>query len=79
MDAILRLLYYGVPCHIPNRSCCPPGASPLNWRGRRYKLDYNGLVIYENGKRTVRGRTTAYAFRSVEQMRYDFERDVQSL
>ena len=45
----------------------------------RYSLNYRGLVIYENGKRKVRGRVTPYAFRSVEQMRYDFERDVQSL
>ena len=48
-------------------------------RGSTYRLDYGGLVIYENGKRTVRGRTTPYAFRSVEQMRYDFERDVEAL
>jgi hypothetical protein len=37
------------------------------------------VVVYENGRRTVRGRTSTYAFRSVEQMRYDFERDVESL
>ena len=47
--------------------------------GKSYRLDYGGLVVYENGKRTVRGRTTAYAFRSVEQMRYDFENDVKAL
>jgi hypothetical protein len=46
---------------------------------KRYRLDYAGLVVYENGKRTVRGRTTRYEFRSVEQMRYDFENDVKAL
>jgi hypothetical protein len=44
-----------------------------------YLLSYNDVVVYENGRRTVRGRTSTYAFRSVEQMRYDFERDVESL
>jgi hypothetical protein len=57
----------------------PSGRFELELEGNRYRLSYGGLVVYENGKRTVRGRTTAYAFRSVEQMRYDFERDVQSL
>ena len=79
MDGILRLLYYGVLCHISSRSCCPPGASSIFLDGERYRLDYGDLVVYENGKRTVRGRTTPYAFRSVEQMRYDFERDVEAL
>ena len=46
---------------------------------RRYVLSYGELVVYENGRRIIRGRATPYAFRSVEQMRYDFERDVQSL
>ena len=57
----------------------PSGRFVLELDGNRYRLSYGDLVIYENGKRTVRGRTTAYAFRSVEQMRYDFERDVQGL
>jgi hypothetical protein len=42
----------------------------------RYRLRYGELVEYENGSRRVRGRTRAYAFRSVEQLRYDFEQDV---
>jgi hypothetical protein len=42
----------------------------------RYRLRYGDLVEYENGRRRVRGRTTAYEFRSVEQLRYDFENDV---
>ena len=57
----------------------PAGRLTLLLEGKNYRLDYGGLVIYQNGKRTVRGRTTAYAFRSVEQMRYDFERDVEAL
>jgi hypothetical protein len=44
-----------------------------------YRLSYGELVIYEDGRRRIRGRTTAYAFRSVEQLRYDFERDVEAL
>jgi hypothetical protein len=35
----------------------------------RYRLSWRG-VIYENNRR--------YEFRSVEQLRYDFERDVQA-
>jgi hypothetical protein len=57
----------------------PSGRFTLELDGERYKLDYRGLVVYENGKRKVRGRTTPYAFRSVEQMRYDFENDVKAL
>jgi hypothetical protein len=57
----------------------PSGRFTVELDGQAYRLSYNGLVIYENGKRIIRGRATPYAFRSVEQMRYDFERDVQSL
>ena len=42
----------------------------------RYRLRYGELVEYENGRRKVRGRSSRYEFRSVEQLRYDFERDV---
>jgi hypothetical protein len=42
----------------------------------RYRLRYGELVEYQNGRRRVRGRTRAYEFRSVEQLRYDFEQDV---
>jgi hypothetical protein len=41
-----------------------------------YRLRYGDLVEYENGRRKVRGRSSRYAFRSVEQLRYDFEQDV---
>jgi hypothetical protein len=44
----------------------------------RYRLSYGERVIYENGRRTLRGRSSAYEFRSVEQLRYDFERDVEA-
>jgi hypothetical protein len=42
----------------------------------RYRLRYGDLVEYVNGQRRVRGRTRPYEFRSVEQLRYDFEQDV---
>jgi len=57
----------------------PSGRFTVELEGKSYRLNYNDLVIYENGRRIIRGRATPYAFRSVEQMRYDFERDVQSL
>lgn len=46
---------------------------------RVYRLAYGDRVEYIPGRRRVRGRTSAYRFRSVEQMRYDFERDVESV
>jgi hypothetical protein len=42
----------------------------------RYRVRYGDLVVYENGRRRMRGRTRPYEFRSVEQLRYDFEQDV---
>ena len=42
----------------------------------RYRLCYGELVEYRDGRRRIRGRESAYEFRSVEQLRYDFERDV---
>jgi len=45
----------------------------------RYRLRFNDLVLYENGQRKIRGKTQAYSFRSVEQLRYDFERDVAAV
>ena len=45
---------------------------------RGYRLRYGDLVHYENHRRRVRGRTLPYEFRSVEQLRYDFERDVEA-
>jgi hypothetical protein len=47
----------------------------------RYRLRFGRpgawLVRYEDGRRTVKGRRQPYAFRSVEQLRYDFEKDVE--
>lgn len=43
----------------------------------RYRLAYGDRVVYENGRRTVRGKSGSYEFRSVEQLRYDFERDIE--
>ena len=42
----------------------------------RYRLRFGDLVDYDNGRRKVRGRTSSYQLRSVEQLRYDFEKDV---
>jgi hypothetical protein len=42
----------------------------------QYVLRYAGLVEYTPGRRRVRGRALPYEFRSVEQLRYDFEQDV---
>jgi hypothetical protein len=44
-----------------------------------YRLAFGELVVYEDGRRRVRGRSTPYQTRSVEQLRYDFERDVESV
>ena len=43
----------------------------------RYRLRFGDLVLYENGLRKIRGKASSYPFRSVEQLRYDFERDVR--
>jgi hypothetical protein len=44
-----------------------------------YTLRYGDLVEYSNHRRRVRGRTLPYAFRSVEQLRYDFEEDIRRI
>jgi hypothetical protein len=43
-----------------------------------YCLRYGDLVEYSNGRRRVRGKLLPYQFRSVEQLRYDFEQDVRA-
>lgn len=47
----------------------------------RYRLRFGRpgawLVSYEDGRRVLKGRRQPYAFRSVEQLRYDFEKDVE--
>lgn len=49
--------------------------------GRAYRLRWgrpgDWRVAYAPGARVVDGRRRPYAFRSVEQLRYDFERDVE--
>jgi hypothetical protein len=57
----------------------------LRLEGQRYCLQWgwpgNWRVVYEGDalvhRRTVGGRTAKYEFRSVEQLRYDFERDAE--
>jgi hypothetical protein len=61
------------------RVVLPYGFFTVELGGEKYLLNYNDLVVYENGRRKVRGRVTPYEFKSVEKMRYDFERDVASL
>lgn len=45
---------------------------------RRYRLSYGGEIEYTPDRRRVGTRTTPYVFRSVEQLRYDFECDVEA-
>lgn len=40
-----------------------------------YRLRWGEAVEYANGRRRLRGRAAPYRFRSVEQLRYDFEKD----
>ena len=47
--------------------------------GDDYRLSYGDVVVYEPGRRRLRGRWMPYEFRSVEQLRYDFEQDVAAL
>jgi hypothetical protein len=61
------------------RVVLPYGFFTVRLDGSDYSLNYNNLVVYENGRRIIRGRSSKYAFRSVEQLRYDFENDVKAL
>jgi hypothetical protein len=59
------------------------GAGRARYR-LRYGRDGAWLVQYDNeagrgDRRLVRSRATRYEFRSVEQLRYDFERDIEDL
>jgi hypothetical protein len=49
--------------------------------GLRYRLRYGWpgewRVSYDSGVRRAGSKASAYEFRSVEQLRYDFERDVE--
>jgi len=42
----------------------------------RYRLSFSSQIIYTNGEKRINNRRIPYTFRSVEQLRYDFERDV---
>lgn len=44
------------------------------WAGAALAVQYSGDG--RTHRRRTRGKEAAYAFRSVEQLRYDFERDV---
>ena len=44
-------------------------------KGQQPLVEYEGSG--KNHRRTVRGRASAYEFRSVEKLRYDFERDAE--
>jgi len=61
------------------RVVLPYGLFTVRLDGDDYRLSYQDLVVYENGRRIIRGRSSKYAFRSVEQLRYDFENDVKAL
>jgi hypothetical protein len=47
-------------------------------RGNACLLSYERSAA-QGDTRTLRGRSVPYAFRSVEQLRYDFERDLETL
>ena len=64
---------------LHERVILPDGECELQFENpSHFLLRYGNLVEYRNGMKRVRGRTTAYEFRSVEQLRYDFERDVEA-
>jgi hypothetical protein len=48
---------------------------------RAYRLRWGApgdwRVVYEDGERRIDGKRRPYVFRSIEQLRYDFERDVE--
>lgn len=54
-----------------------PPSYRLSWRSARARVQY-ASVGEGRHRREVRGKASAYEFRSVEQMRYDFERDVEA-
>jgi len=73
-------------CVLPDGGCIEidlaRSAERLAYR-LAYLRDGVPLLSYESGARrehlrTLRGRAAAYAFRSVEQLRYDFERDLEA-
>jgi len=74
-------------CQLPEGDCIEVRLARTA-RGLAYRLAYlrggECLLCYEHGgagrhARMLRGRVAPYAFRSVEQLRYDFERDLEAL
>ena len=55
----------------------PGGILEVVFGEGHYRLSYRG-VEYQDGVRRVNGKRLPYTFRSVEQMRYDFERDIEA-
>ena len=45
----------------------------------KYSLRFGDLVLFANQHKIVKGRKVPYTFRSVEQLRYDFEREIADL
>jgi len=75
-ESIIEIVLWRLPRPTPDR---PHGLKYRLYYGRRGVC----LVRYDNetGKgdhRHVRGRETPYEFKSVEQLRRDFERDVKT-
>jgi hypothetical protein len=44
-----------------------------------YRLRFGDKVRYENHSKFIGNKQVPYEFRSVEQLRYDFERDVAAV
>ncbi|KPK05680.1 MAG: hypothetical protein AMJ64_11115 [Betaproteobacteria bacterium SG8_39] len=74
-------------CQLPDGDCIEIRLA-REARGLVYRLAYlrggECLLRYEHGTaqshlRMSRGRAAAYDFRSVEQLRYDFERDLEAV
>jgi hypothetical protein len=74
-------------CPLPDGDCVEIRLA-REARALAYRLAYlrggECLLCYEHSaarphRRMVRGRTAPYDFRSVEQLRYDFERDLEAL
>ena len=42
----------------------------------QYRLRFSNEIEFTRGQKRLGGKVYPYAFRSVEQLRYDFERDV---
>jgi hypothetical protein len=64
---------------LRERVVLPVGCYRIEWNDNgEYLLQFGDLVEYRNGMKRVRGRKSAYEFRSVEQLRYDFERDAEA-